>query len=459
MHRPTLARALPILGCLGVAGCADRVMAPRIPSQYYRLHVAFSDGADSAPSGTGAKPSPVALPTGQKVGIRADCGVGSQSHCREVARALHAVLRATGYDVAAFYKPDQVAAELVVREVVRTASFPAFTMSFDQRTNRHNVRPLSLDEAAHARCRTWLHRRMKEQQTALRHYRAQLQLVPRGAATPTWERPIAFSAWSGKAPASAFFFEAEGRHATSDGRPQTFGVDERIPAPIYGSPDSLLCVNSNASVPAYVGGADVDGDGVLNEHDRCDAPEDRDGFKDEDGCPDHDDNHNSLDDRLEGAVAGALVYIGVLRTREEDAAPRPVPPPPLHSGHLAEAPPIAPILASPGKTSEQHYESFVRSRFKSTLVQNPRVLQRGIILSSFGLVAMGGGGAMLYVNQSNHGRAVLSVLGGGIGLAGVAAAMIGGINLGRAISAPIPGWSADVAFDGERTTLGLRTRF
>lgn len=42
-------------------------------------------------------------------------------------------------------------------------------------------------------------------------------------------------------------------------------------------------------------GDDADGDGILNNVDRCpDAPEDRDGFQDEDGCPEPDNDGDGI---------------------------------------------------------------------------------------------------------------------------------------------------------------------
>jgi hypothetical protein len=44
-------------------------------------------------------------------------------------------------------------------------------------------------------------------------------------------------------------------------------------------------------------GADRDGDGVRDDVDRCpDDPEDRDGFEDEDGCPEADNDRDGIRD-------------------------------------------------------------------------------------------------------------------------------------------------------------------
>jgi hypothetical protein len=44
-------------------------------------------------------------------------------------------------------------------------------------------------------------------------------------------------------------------------------------------------------------GGDRDGDGIADSRDRCpDDPEDRDGFQDEDGCPDPDNDRDGIPD-------------------------------------------------------------------------------------------------------------------------------------------------------------------
>ncbi|NUP05502.1 MAG: hypothetical protein HOW73_05530 [Polyangiaceae bacterium] len=50
--------------------------------------------------------------------------------------------------------------------------------------------------------------------------------------------------------------------------------------------------------PAATGsGADADADGLLSSVDRCEnEPEDRDGFQDQDGCPELDNDRDGLDD-------------------------------------------------------------------------------------------------------------------------------------------------------------------
>jgi hypothetical protein len=50
------------------------------------------------------------------------------------------------------------------------------------------------------------------------------------------------------------------------------------------------------------GGRDRDGDGVPDRRDACpDDPEDRDGFQDDDGCPDRDNDGDGIPDNLDGA--------------------------------------------------------------------------------------------------------------------------------------------------------------
>ena len=45
---------------------------------------------------------------------------------------------------------------------------------------------------------------------------------------------------------------------------------------------------------------DQDGDGILDNDDKCPrVPEDRDGFEDEDGCPDDDNDHDGLNDKVD----------------------------------------------------------------------------------------------------------------------------------------------------------------
>jgi OOP family OmpA-OmpF porin len=57
------------------------------------------------------------------------------------------------------------------------------------------------------------------------------------------------------------------------------------------------CVDKNAPPPAP---GDQDGDGVPDNVDQCPrVPEDRDGFQDEDGCPDDDNDGDGITDKLD----------------------------------------------------------------------------------------------------------------------------------------------------------------
>lgn len=54
------------------------------------------------------------------------------------------------------------------------------------------------------------------------------------------------------------------------------------------------------SVPIFVGGRDRDDDGIRDREDQCpDQPEDRDGFEDEDGCPDADNDSDGIADEFD----------------------------------------------------------------------------------------------------------------------------------------------------------------
>ena len=70
--------------------------------------------------------------------------------------------------------------------------------------------------------------------------------------------------------------------------------------------DSVIDVNDRcpndpgpppSGCPKKGRGADADGDGILDANDKCpDEPEDRDGFEDEDGCPDVDNDRDGIPD-------------------------------------------------------------------------------------------------------------------------------------------------------------------
>jgi hypothetical protein len=61
---------------------------------------------------------------------------------------------------------------------------------------------------------------------------------------------------------------------------------------------------SCAGMPSSLGGtSDRDGDGIPDGNDRCpDAPEDFDGFEDEDGCPDFDNDRDGIPDVVDACM-------------------------------------------------------------------------------------------------------------------------------------------------------------
>jgi hypothetical protein len=83
--------------------------------------------------------------------------------------------------------------------------------------------------------------------------------------------------------------EGEG---TTTGAPEVEPGLERPVEPIGGEP-----VPPTEPGQGGVAGADRDADGILDAGDRCpDEPEDRDGFQDEDGCPEPDNDQDGLSD-------------------------------------------------------------------------------------------------------------------------------------------------------------------
>ncbi|RME53439.1 MAG: OmpA family protein, partial [Deltaproteobacteria bacterium] len=76
--------------------------------------------------------------------------------------------------------------------------------------------------------------------------------------------------------------------------------------------------------PAPEPPADADGDGIPDPEDRCiDEPEDRDGFEDEDGCPDPDNDGDGIPDGLDQAPNEAEVWNGYQDTDgKPDEAPK-----------------------------------------------------------------------------------------------------------------------------------------
>jgi len=60
------------------------------------------------------------------------------------------------------------------------------------------------------------------------------------------------------------------------------------------------CVPKDEPPPPPPGPGDKDGDGILDNVDQCPRePEDKDGFQDEDGCPDPDNDHDGIADKVD----------------------------------------------------------------------------------------------------------------------------------------------------------------
>ncbi|RMH37905.1 MAG: OmpA family protein, partial [Deltaproteobacteria bacterium] len=71
-----------------------------------------------------------------------------------------------------------------------------------------------------------------------------------------------------------------------------------VPRPAAGPRAPVRVVRRPTPPPAPKPPVDSDGDGVSDADDRCPlAPEDRDGFEDEDGCPDNDNDGDGIADR------------------------------------------------------------------------------------------------------------------------------------------------------------------
>ena len=93
---------------------------------------------------------------------------------------------------------------------------------------------------------------------------------------------------------------------------------------------SIPLTDNDATQPRYriVGGfryaplgRDRDGDGVLDRDDKCpDQPEDRDGFQDEDGCPDPDNDRDGIPDTQDKCRDAAEDFDGF---QDEDGCPDP----------------------------------------------------------------------------------------------------------------------------------------
>jgi large repetitive protein len=71
------------------------------------------------------------------------------------------------------------------------------------------------------------------------------------------------------------------------------------------------------------GAADRDGDGIADDMDKCpDDPEDRDGFQDEDGCPDPDNDKDGILDVSDQCPSAPETMNGY---RDEDGCPDKLP--------------------------------------------------------------------------------------------------------------------------------------
>jgi outer membrane protein OmpA-like peptidoglycan-associated protein len=63
---------------------------------------------------------------------------------------------------------------------------------------------------------------------------------------------------------------------------------------------ALAGVRYAVGLPGKGGARDSDSDGIIDSQDRCpNEPEDRDGFKDDDGCPDLDNDHDGVPDDID----------------------------------------------------------------------------------------------------------------------------------------------------------------
>ena len=91
------------------------------------------------------------------------------------------------------------------------------------------------------------------------------------------------------------------RHALDEGnyhdaRSEAEVAETNAQLAIEKSP-TARCVDKDAPPP---GAGDLDGDGIPDNVDRCPrVPEDKDGFQDDDGCPDDDNDHDGIPDKLD----------------------------------------------------------------------------------------------------------------------------------------------------------------
>jgi outer membrane protein OmpA-like peptidoglycan-associated protein len=90
-------------------------------------------------------------------------------------------------------------------------------------------------------------------------------------------------------------------------------ADSSVPGP-HGKPAAA----PSAPTPA-ARGPDSDGDGILDVDDLCpNDPEDRDGFEDDDGCPDPDNDHDRILDKDDKCPNEPETYNGF---EDEDGCP------------------------------------------------------------------------------------------------------------------------------------------
>jgi len=88
--------------------------------------------------------------------------------------------------------------------------------------------------------------------------------------------------------------------------------------PPAASPEPLASPGSSAS-EGFRPRADRDGDGITDDLDRCpDDPEDRDGFEDEDGCPDPDNDKDGILDRCDRCPNDPEIFNGF---EDQDGCP------------------------------------------------------------------------------------------------------------------------------------------
>jgi outer membrane protein OmpA-like peptidoglycan-associated protein len=76
---------------------------------------------------------------------------------------------------------------------------------------------------------------------------------------------------------------------------------------------------ASAAPPAQQQKPDRDNDGILNDKDQCpDEPEDRDGYHDDDGCPDRDNDNDGVPDEKDKCPGEKEIYNGY---EDDDGCP------------------------------------------------------------------------------------------------------------------------------------------